>query len=125
MKKIYNKNCNIEIYMNKKGIIFITAKRQVQIATGSRSYIGDYGSMACYEDDYEEFDYELEIELNELISNLEELDNFISDFEVNLESVEKVNELFEFIYNNTTYWNKIDEYLCETAQTSAENEREE
>lgn len=125
MTKIYNKNCNIEIYMNNKGIIFITAKRQVQIATGSRSYIGDYGSMACYEDDYDEFDYYLEIELDELIFDLDELNNFISDFEVNLESVEKVNELFEFIYNNTTYWNKIDEYLCETAQTSAEDEEEE
>ena len=115
---------NFKISMDKGNNVIISTKRKTQTATGGRSFVGYYGSMPCYEDDYDEFDYELEISLNEMREDLEDLDYFIDNLKVDISTVESVTKMFDFIYAYTDYYNDIEDYLNEKANERAEEDRE-
>lgn len=42
-------------------------------ATGTRAFVGQYGSMNCYEDEYDEYDYVYRITLDDLTEMIADL----------------------------------------------------
>ena len=120
--KIYNDKCKITIieYDSTRKEFMLESERQVEYATGRRSYVGDYGSQECYEDDYETVKHSFEITLDNFLDEFDDIGSAVDYLCVKLDTLEDVNNFLNFLYDNCTCWEAIDERLDELAQEDFE-----
>jgi len=98
-------------------------------ATGTRAFVGQYGSMNCYEDEYDEHDYVYRITLDDLIEMIvyyaeafttwngyEEYSDFISS-NPSKDDIKKLLDSFNF---NETQTYELAEKVMELAQAQYE-----
>ena len=70
---------DVSLYSN--GTITVTVT--VSYNTGTRSFLGYYGSQPCYEDNYDETEYDVEIEYDTFTDWLVDQSDFLSYLEEN------------------------------------------
>lgn len=94
----------------------------VQASLGTQSYLGQYGSINCYEDDYDDIDYTFEISIEKFKDMSDEVTYLIDDIGVDISSPEKVVNMLNFIID-TKCWKDILSRLDEEAQETFNNKK--
>lgn len=105
---------------------YIEFERSTQVATGTRSCIGQYGSQWCYEDDYDEASRDIKLTLDEFMELSSDIEDIKYDKEINkFESIIEISNFLDCIHDEyPDVWDEIEEILSGKVEEIIEYERE-
>ena len=104
---------NYDFTLNKK-----VYDKFIQITYETRIISKTYSSG-----DYDDYDYLFKIKFEDMISELD-LWDAIETLKIKVDTVEVINNFFNFLYDNTTMWEALDEKMQELAQEYIESRDE-